>query len=476
MKLKPSLRTLLSALAFLGLTGTVQAQALKLPKKNSPLPNATDSSSSQKSNSGKLSNSLGASSADEPFNDGIVAVVNVSIITNNELNRQVAQIEQQMSRRGVPLPDRTTLRKQVLERMVLEKAQLLLAAETGIRIDDAQVESAMNAVAQQNNMSLEQFLERIKTTEGISPDRFREDVRNELTLGRLRERDVESKIQVTEAEIQTYLASKNQGNATTVSGPEVNWVQLLIKLPGNPSNKAVEQAQAQAADIEKQLRDGARLDDILKARPELTIQGTGAMGWQSYDAVPTLFTNFLTSGTPKSVNTVRSPNGFHVLQVLDRRDGKGQTTLDSTPVTQTHARHILIRVSPDVTEAEAKRRLNFVLEQIRGGSASFETLAKRYSQDGSANKGGDLGWLYPGDTVPEFEREMDALKPNGISGVFQSRFGFHVVQVLERRQQAASEERQRQEARQAIRIKKSDESYQEWLRQLRDRTFIDIRL
>lgn len=476
MKLKPSHRALFSALVLFGLASTCQAQALKMPKKNTPLPNATQSSpSNTNAAQGKLSNGLGESRSGEPLNDGIVAVVNSSIITNGELNRQVATIEQQITRRGVALPDRTTLRQQVLERMVLDKAQLQLATETGIRMDDAQVESAMNGVAQQNNMSLEQFLERIKTSEGISPERFREDVRNELILTRLREREVESQIQVTESEIQAYLASKNQGGQAS-SGPEVNWVQLLIKAPSNASASAIDQAKNQAADIEKQLRNGARVEDILKARPELAIEGTGAMGWQHYDAVPSLFTSFLTSGAPKSVSTVRSPNGFHVLQVLDRRDGKNQTTLDTTPITQTHARHILIRVSPDVSEAEAKRRLNFVLEQIRGGAANFETLAKRYSQDGSANKGGDLGWLYPGDTVPEFEREMDALKPNGISGVFQSRFGFHIVQVLERRQQAASEERQRQEARQAIRIKKSDESYQEWLRQLRDKTFVDIRL
>jgi peptidyl-prolyl cis-trans isomerase SurA len=190
--------------------------------------------------------------------------------------------------------------------------------------------------------------------------------------------------------------------------------------------------------------------------------------------VPTLFTEFLSKAQLNAVQTIRSPNGFHVLKVLERRESGA--ALDNTPVTQTRARHILIRPGPDITEAEAKRRLNFALEQLQGGAATFDALAKRYSQDGSAAKGGDLGWLYPGDTVPEFEREMNQLGIGGVSPVFQSRFGFHIIQVVERRQQAASEERQRQAARQAIRASKSEESYQEWLRQLRDATFIEIRL
>lgn len=190
--------------------------------------------------------------------------------------------------------------------------------------------------------------------------------------------------------------------------------------------------------------------------------------------MPTLFSEFLSKAQLNAVQTIRSPNGFHVLKVLERRESGA--ALDSTPVTQTRARHILIRPGPDITEAEARRRLNFALEQLQGGAATFDTLAKRYSQDGSASKGGDLGWLYPGDTVPEFEREMNQLGIGGVSPVFQSRFGFHIIQVVERRQQAASEERQRQAARQAIRANKSEESYQEWLRQLRDATFIEIRL
>lgn len=446
-----------TALAALGLA---QAQGVKAPTPKTP--------------SGKLSAELGAVSdaAGSSTIDGIVAVVNTDIITRSELNRQVALIERQMTRRGAPLPDRNELRKQVLDRMVMDKAQLKKAEELGIRIEDAQIEAAMARVADQNGLPLEDFLARLKD-EGVSPARFREEVRSEITLGRLREREVESRIQVSDAEIQSFLAARTKGGAPT-NQPEVNWVQILVKAPADANSGALGQARAKVDLVEKALKAGRNAEDILKSNPELVVEGTGQMGWSGFDSVPSLFSEFLSKGQLNAVQTVRSPNGFHILKVLGRREGG--TALDATPVTQTRARHILIRPGPDLSEAEAKRRLNFALEQLRGGTANFETLAKQYSQDGSASKGGDLGWLYPGDTVPEFEREMNQLGKGEVSPVFQSRFGYHIIQVAERRQQAASEERQRQAARQAIRANKSEESYQEWLRQLRDATFIEIRL
>lgn len=448
----------MTALAALATLGVAQAQGLKPPAANAqPL--------------GKMSSQLGASNAgDSSTIDGIVAVVNNDIISRSELNRQVAMIERQMTRRGAPLPDRMELRRQVLDRMVMDRAQLQQAEQLGIRVDEAQVEAAMARVAEQNGLSLEAFLARLQE-EGVPPSRFRDEVKNEITLARLREREVEQRIQVSDAEIQNYLASRSNSAA---SKPEVNWVQLLVRAPEGAPAEQLSQARSKAQALEKALRDGRSVQDLLKADPELDIAGTGAMGWSGFDAVPSLFTEFLSKAQDNAVSTVRSPNGFHVLKVLGRRDGGA--ALDKTPVVQTRARHILIRTSPDVSEAEAKRRLNFVLEQLRAGQSDFETLAKRFSVDGSASKGGDLGWLYQGDTVPEFEREMNRLQPGEVSNVFESRFGFHVVQVVERRQQAASEERQRQAARLALRNSKSEENYQEWLRQLRDRTYIDIRL
>ena len=449
----------LFAISALAAISHAQAQGVKAPTSNLP--------------AGKLSSELGASNGSGAAAiDGIVAVVNTDIITRSELNRQVALIERQMSRRGAPLPDRIELRKQVLDRMVMDRAQLQKAEEVGIRIEEAQIEAAMARVADQNGLSLEDFLARLQE-EGVSPARFREEVRSEITLGRLREREVEARIQVSDAEIQNYLAARTKGGAAP-NQPEVNWVQLLVKAPSDASGATLNQARGKVEAIEKALKDGKTVEAIVQTNPELAIDGTGQMGWSGFDAVPTLFSEFLSKAQLNAVQTIRSPNGFHVLKVLERRESGA--ALDSTPVTQTRARHILIRPGPDLTEAEARRRLNFALEQLQGGAATFDTLAKRYSQDGSASKGGDLGWLYPGDTVPEFEREMNQLGIGGVSPVFQSRFGFHIIQVVERRQQAASEERQRQAARQAIRANKSEESYQEWLRQLRDATFIEIRL
>ena len=458
MTMKQIQHWLFAATAFAALS-IAHAQGVKAP---APKPSP-----------GKLSAELSAGSdAGSSAIDGIVAVVNTDIITRSELNRQVALIERQMTRRGAPLPDKNELRKQVLDRMVLDRAQLQKAEQLGIRVEDAQIEAAMARVADQNGLPLDDFLARLKE-EGVSPARFREEVRSEITLGRLREREVESRIQVSDAEIQSFLAARTKGTVAT-NQPEVNWIQILVKAPSDANAGVLGQARAKVEIVEKALKAGKSADEILKTNPELAVEGTGQMGWSGFDSVPSLFSEFLSKGQLESVQTVRSPNGFHVLKVLGRRESG--PVLDSTPVTQTRARHILIRPGPDVSEAEAKRRLNFALEQLRGGTANFETLAKQYSQDGSASKGGDLGWLYPGDTVPEFEREMNQLGTGEVSAVFQSRFGFHIIQVVERRQQAASEERQRQAARQAIRTNKSEESYQEWLRQLRDATFIEIRL
>jgi peptidyl-prolyl cis-trans isomerase SurA len=453
----------LMILAALGITTLATAQGIKAKPEASK---------------GKLSTTLGTqslpgagSAAEESGVDGIVAIVSSDIITRGELNRQLATIERQMVRKGVPLPDRKELQKQVLDRIIMDKAQILQAKEVGIRIDEAQLDQTIDRIAQQNNMTVEDFLAKLRE-DSITPERFREEVRSELTISRLKEREVDNRVQVSEAEIDAFLTNRAKGDKG--NRPEVNWIQFLIKVPQSATGKPLTDAQKKAEQIESALKKGLSVDDILKTNPELTIDGTGQMGWKSFQEVPTLFSEFLSNGAVDGTAVVRSPNGFHVLKVLGRRQSSS-AGLDQTPVTQTNARHILIRATPDVSPTEARRRLNFALEQFRAGT-DFAVLAKQYSQDGSAAKGGDLGWLYPGDTVPEFERIMNDLRPGQVSGVFESRFGFHVVQVIERRQQAASIDRQRFAARQAIRQNKMQESYQEYLRQLRDRTFVEIRL
>lgn len=421
---------------------------------------------------GKLTTTLGVTGDNEASLDGIIAVINNDIITRSELERQLATIERQMVRKGASLPPRSALRQQVLDRMVLDKVQMQRARELGIVMDDRQVDEAMNRVAAQNNLPLDQFLDELRK-DGIPPARFRQEVETEMTIAALRDREVNSRIQVSESEIEAYLASQTKGKVSLE--PQVNWIQILVKVAADASDKDKKAAAKRADNIESALENNLSVDEIYANNADLKMDGTGQMGWQGYNQVPSLFTSFLSNSAIDAVTTIQSPNGYHVLKVIGRRQG-GLSDSDSTPITQTRARHILIRVSPDIDESEAQRRLNFALEQLREGGADFETLAKRYSQDGSASKGGDLGWLYPGDTVPEFEAVMNRLQPGEVSNVFQSRFGFHIIQVLERRQQAVSGERQKLAARQAIRSSKAEEAYREWLRQLRDRTFVDIRL
>lgn len=421
--------------------------------------------------SGTLSTELGSGSTQDNkvTLDGIVAIVNNDVITNSELDRQLATIERQMVRKGVKLPPRLELKRQILERMILDKAQLQRADQIGIRIDDKQIDDTIARIARQNQMDLEAFLEKLRQ-DGIRPEQFRTEIRNELTIAQLKEREVESRLQVSDSEVQAYLANRSKGELSVK--PQVNWIQILVKAPqgkeGGPEAEKVEE-------LEQALKKGLTVQEILTTHPELEIEGTGNMGWQSFDDIPSLFTGFLTTAKAESVKTIRSANGYHVLKVLGRKQSD-LAGLDTQPVVQTKARHILIRPSDELPEAEVRRQLQFVIDKIKNDGVSFETLARQYSVDGSAAKGGDLGWLYPGDTVPEFERVMNDLRPGEISGITESRFGLHIIKVDDRREKAVSEDRQRIAAKRAILASKSEDAYSEWLRQLRDRTFIEIRL
>ncbi len=277
-------------------------------------------------------------------------------------------------------------------------------------------------------------------------------------------------MQVSDSEIEAWLANQS-GGALTVK-PQVNWVQFLIRASQDQRDGSAKQ---KAKAIESALKKGQTVEQILEANPELKLEGTGQMGWQSFDEIPTLFSKFLNDSESGSVTTLESPNGFHVIQLLSRKQN-GITGLETKPVMQTRARHILLTPNDTLTREEVTHRLQTVLQKLRTGNEDFATLAKQYSVDGSAAKGGDLGWLYPGDTVPEFERVMNTLQLGEVSDIVESRFGFHLIQVQERREQSVSEERQRMSARMTILEEKSEEAYNEWLRQLRDSAFIDIRL
>lgn len=399
--------------------------------------------------------------------DRIVAVVNDEVITQFDLTLRTKLAVAQLSRQGTALPPAEILERQVLERMISDRVQLQLARETGIRIDDGQLEKILSRIAAENKMTLPQFREAIER-DGMAFTRFREDLRDEVLISRLREREVDSRVVVTESEIDNFL----KNSAAQGSNDELNLAHILVRVPEGASPEQLAERRARAEQALGQVKAGTDFGQVAAAFSDApdALKG-GVMGARPTDRWPTLFADAARSLKVGEVSPVlRSPAGFHIIRIVDRRVG-GNSVL----VQQTRARHILIRVNELVPEADANQRLRGLKERIENG-APFGELARLHSDDGSAARGGELGWISPGDTVPAFERAMDQLKVNEVSDPVRSDFGVHLIQVLERRSEDLSNERQRLGARQALRARKADETYQEWVRQLRDRAFVNLRL
>ena len=400
--------------------------------------------------------------------DRIVAVVNKEVITASELTERVAFAERQLQRQKIALPERALLERQMLERLVLDKAQMQLAADTGLRVDELQLDRAVQRIAESNNVTLAEFRRRLEA-DGMSFDKFRADVRQQILLQRLREREVEDRVQVGESEIDIFM---EENKAAAAGAQEYNVAHVLVRIPEQAVPERIAQARARAEKARADALAGGDFARIAASTSDAgdALQG-GALGWRSLSRMPELFADALKTMKAGDVSAVlRSPAGFHVVKLVELR-GAGV----AAPVTQTRARHILIKSSEVVSEADARRRLAGLRERIVGG-ADFAELARLNSQDGTAARGGELGWLHAGDTVPEFERVINVLKPGELSEPVRSPFGFHLIQVLERRTTDMSVERQRLQARQQLRERKSEEAYQEWLRQLRDRTYVELRL
>ena len=402
--------------------------------------------------------------------DRIVAVVNSDAITLFELRSRTDQAIAQLRGRNVTPPPREDFERQVLERMIYEKVQLQHAEETQMRIDDRMLEAALGRIAESNNMNTTQLRSAVER-DGIPWPRFREDIRKEIILSRLRDREVESRVVVTEGEIDNYLANPER---KADQREEFNVSHILLRVPEGASPETLLRLKARADAAMEQLAKGedfARVAASYSDAPD-ALSG-GSLGWRPLDRLPQLFADMLPNLKPGQVSEVmRSPAGFHIMKLVDKRGGEGA---GDARVSQTRARHILIKTSEVVNDAEARRRLISIKERLDNGG-DFEELARANSQDLSAAKGGDLGWLYPGDTVPEFEKVMNALEPGKVSEPVQSPFGWHLIQVVERRVEDVSTERQRAAARLALRERKAEEVYQDWVRQLRDRAYVEIRL
>jgi peptidyl-prolyl cis-trans isomerase SurA len=399
--------------------------------------------------------------------DRIVAVVNDDVITKLDLAEQIKLAADMLRRQGTPVPPADVLEKQVLERMIAVKAQLQFANEVGIRIDDATLDKTVARIAEQNKLSVDGLRAAVKD-DGLSFSKFRENLRTEMIIARLREREIGSKLVITEAEIDAMLQVVQD---TEGKSNEYNLAHILVRVPEQASPEQIKERQARAEEALEKIRSGVDFGQIAASysdAPE-ALQA-GALGWRETNRLPSLFVDALKRmRVGQTSELLRSPNGFHIVKLIDQRGAA------PVIVQQTHARHILIRTNELISESEARNRLLGLRERIENGE-DFAALARLQSQDGSASKGGDLGWLSPGDTVPEFERAMGQLTIKQLSEPVKTEFGWHLIQVLGRRTEDMSKERQRLLVRKALREQKADEAYQEWLRQLRDRAYVDYRL
>lgn len=415
--------------------------------------------------------------ASEQVLDRIVAVVNGEIITRNELKDRIDSVTRALTQRGTQLPPPDVLERQVLERMIVEKAELQLAIENGIRVDDVQLDRAVQRVAESNNLSVQAFRDRVEK-EGTPFARFRDELRNQIMMERIRNKEVDDKVQVGEGEVDAFIA--DQAGGAGAASPEVDVAQILVRVPEQATPEQIERQRAKAEDIYKQASGGAdfgRLAASYSDAPE-ALRG-GDLGFRPLDRLPQLFVDAV---TPLSVGQIAKPvksaNGFHILKLVAKRSAGGapDTPPLAQPVEQTHARHILIKVNEVVSDEQAKARLEDIRRRIENKTATFEDMARAYSNDASASRGGDLGTLYPGDTVPEFEKAMNALKPGEISQPVRTPFGYHLIEVIDRKKQDVAQDRVRLLARQAIRERKIEEATENWLRELRDRAYVEIRL
>ncbi len=400
--------------------------------------------------------------------DKIVAVVNDDVITGTELDTRLHSIKEQLKNQSSPIPPDAVLKKQVLDRMILASLQLQLADQNGIRVDDETLNRTIERIAGDNKLSLTEF-RNVLEKEGYDFATFREDIRREILISRVQQRQVTDRIMVTEQEIDNFLATQRaQGN----TGAEYHLAHILIAVPDASSSERIQAAHQRAEDVLKKLRAGADFQEtaIAVSDGQQALQG-GDLGWRKAGELPTLFVDTVTHMKTGDVSDlIRSPSGFHIIKLLEQRDAQRHI------VTQTHARHILIRTDELTSDAAAQARLKDIKQQIKGG-ADFATLAHQYSNDtASANNGGDLGWVNPGEMVPNFQTQMDKLATGEISEPFKTGFGWHIVQVLDRRRHDDTDAFIRSQARDALRKRKIEEELQSWLARLRDDAYIENRL
>ena len=414
---------------------------------------------------------LPPAAADANVIDAIAVVVNDEVITKNEIAAQVRSQEANMKAQNLPLPDPADLRRQVIEMMVSQRAQVQLAKEMGVKVDDTQLDRTLQRIAENQKITVQQLRNEAEKT-GVSFAEYREQIRTEIMLNRLREHEVEGKVQVSDAEVDTFLAAEKAAAAERV---QVNLSQIMVRIPENASPEQIAARKSIADEVMRQLRTGADFAKMATTYSDSSdaLKG-GEVGWRDAAAIPPVFAQALGKLKPGQVTPIiRSAVGFHILKLVDRRSAA--ESQEKAIVQQTRARHILLRVTPTQTAEQAKKKLADLKERLDNKAAKFEELARQFSADGSASKGGDLGWLHPGDTMPEFENAMNALKVGEVSGVVESPVGFHLIEVQERKTEDMTQQKERAAARQALHSRKAEEAAEEWVRQVRDRAYVEYR-
>ncbi|MDP9046091.1 MAG: peptidylprolyl isomerase [Pseudomonadota bacterium] len=400
--------------------------------------------------------------------DYIVAVVNQELVTNGELQARMARIREEAAHSNTPLPPPAEFRKQVLDALIDERVLVTNARETGPKIDEAELDRAVANVAVQNQMTLAQLRTRLQQ-QGLAYATFRNNVKDQMLVERVREHDVNERIKISDADIDALIA---QRRAAAGKVPQLNIAQILVTVPEGASVEQTAQRKALADAAYARVRNG---EDFGAVAREVSEDGNkaqgGVIGMRPADRLPDVFVAAVRDLHPGEIapTLLRSGAGFHVIKLVARQEASAFT------VTQTHARHILLRVSDQLSGDAAARRLAGFKQQILAGTKSFEQLARENSEDGSAAAGGDLGWASPGNFVPEFEDAMNALPINGISDPLASRFGVHLIQVLERREIMLDRKQQREQARNVLREQKFETAYLDWVRDLRGRAYIEMR-
>ena len=400
--------------------------------------------------------------------DRVVAVVNDEAITQYELDDAKRLVVQQLKAQKVAEPPADVLEKQVLERLITQRCMLQYAKDNGIKVDDLTVERTVQRIAEDNRMTVDD-LRKALARDNIPYAKYREDIRNEIILQRIREREVDNRITVSDGEVDLYLAAmKAQSGGET----EYRLAHILVVVPEQASTDQIEARRRRAEEALRSIKTGGDFGQVAATFSDAAdaLQG-GNLGWRQGARLPTVFAEMVRKMKVGDVSPVlRSPAGFHIVKLLDKRSRDEPSVVD-----QTHARHILIRVSEITSEADARTKIERLRDRIEAG-AKFEEMAKLNSEDASAAKGGDLGWINPGDTVPAFETAMNRLAVGQLSPPVRTPFGWHLIEVLGRRKQDVTADRERTQAQVAIRQRKSDEAFEEWVRQTRDKAYVEIRL